>query len=85
MVHLVSPRLRPQPIESIARPIFQTLEPSFDLDVYADYGLAGYVEASSFEPVAFVLRTVLFAQVSAAVGTVLYRQYLAVGAYCAPY
>jgi len=28
---------------------------------------------------------VLFAQVSAAVGAVLYCEYLAVGAYCAPY
>ena len=47
--------------------------------------LAGDIEASGFEPVAFVLCAVLFAQVSAAVGTVLYCQYLAVGAYCAPY
>ena len=47
--------------------------------------LAGYVEASGFEPVAFVLGAVLFAQVSAAVGTVFYCQNLAVGAYCAPY
>jgi len=43
------------------------------------------IEASGFEPVAFVLRAVLFAQVSTAVGTVFYCQYLAVGAYCAPY
>jgi len=47
--------------------------------------LAGYVEASGFEPVAFVLGAVLFAQVSAAVGTVFYCQNLAVGAYCTPY
>jgi len=32
-----------------------------------------------------VLCAVLFAQVSAAVGAVLYCEYLAVGAYCAPY
>ena len=47
--------------------------------------LASDVEASRFEPVALVLCAVLFAHVSAAVGAVFYRQYLAVGAYCAPY
>jgi hypothetical protein len=46
--------------------------------------LAGYFEASGFEPVAFVLCAVLFAQVSAAVGAVLYCEYLAVGAYRPP-
>jgi hypothetical protein len=47
--------------------------------------LSGYFVVSGFEPVAFVLCAVLFAQVSAAVGAVLYCEYLAVGAYCAPY
>ncbi len=47
--------------------------------------LAGDFEASGFEPVAFVLRAVLFAQVSAAVGAVLYSENLAVGAYRSPY
>jgi len=47
--------------------------------------LAGYFVVSGFEPVAFVLCAVFFAQVSAAVGAVLYCEYLAVGAYCAPY
>jgi hypothetical protein len=46
---------------------------------------AGYFVVSGFESVAFVLCAVLFAQVSAAVGAVLYCEYLAVGAYCAPY
>jgi len=58
---------------------------SFAFNGYAAYRLAGYFEASGFEPVAFVLRAVLFAQVSAAVGTVLYCQYLAVGADYSPY
>ena len=47
--------------------------------------LAGHFVASGFEPVAFVLRAVLFAQVSTAMGTVLYCEYLAVVAYNAPY
>jgi hypothetical protein len=47
--------------------------------------LAGDFEVSGFEPVAFVLRAVLFAQISATVGTVFHCQYLAVGADCAPY
>jgi hypothetical protein len=47
--------------------------------------LACYFVASGFETVAFVLRAVLLAQVSAAVGAVLYCEYLAVGAYRAPY
>jgi hypothetical protein len=47
--------------------------------------LARDIEASGFEPVAIVLAAVLFAQVSGAVWTVLYRHDLAVVAYCAPY
>jgi len=50
-----------------------------------DMSLAGDFEASGFEPVAFVLRAVLFAQVSAAVGAVLYSENLAVGTYRSPY
>ncbi len=46
--------------------------------------LAGHIEASGFEPVAFVLCAVLFAHVSAAVGAVLYCEYLAVCAYRSP-
>ncbi len=45
---------------------------------------AGHVVASGFEPVAFVLGAVLLAQISAAVGAVLYCQYLAVVANDAP-
>jgi hypothetical protein len=42
--------------------------------VFSQYkpGLAGDFEASGFEPVAFVLSAVLFAQVSATVGAVFY-------------
>jgi hypothetical protein len=47
--------------------------------------LASNFEASGFEPVTFVLSAVLLAQVSAAVRTVLYCEYLAVVAYDAPY
>jgi hypothetical protein len=47
--------------------------------------LACDFEVSGFELVAFVLRAVPLAQISAAMRAVLYCQYLAVGAYCAPY
>ncbi len=68
----------------MAGTVLRAIEPLFELNV-GGLWLAGYVEASGFEQVAFVLRAVLLAQVSAAVGTVLYCQYLAVGAYCAPH
>jgi hypothetical protein len=57
----------------------------FELNMPDGLWLAGDFEASGFEPVAFMLRAVLFAKVSAAVGTVFDCQYLAVGADCAPY
>jgi hypothetical protein len=47
-------------------------------------GLACDFEASGFESVAFVLTAVLLAQVSTAVGAVLYCEFLAVGADDAP-
>jgi hypothetical protein len=46
---------------------------------------AGDVKTPGFEPVAVVLTAVLFAQVSAAVGTVLHSHDLAIVAYRAPY
>jgi len=47
--------------------------------------LAGYIETSGFKPVTFVLSTVLFAHIPAAVGAVLNCEYLTVGANCSPY
>ncbi len=54
------------------RELFSRLENFVHVQRAGGLWLAGHFEASGFEPVAFVLRAVLFAQVSAAVGAVLY-------------